>query len=139
MNARHKGTKPWYLTTKGIAGIATAAVVLPVGFVVATAPDVAPVADNPQPLTAPVPNRITAKPTHTAEKPKRVETPVETKKTVTPKPKKTKSPKPRVTKTVVPFNNCREVFEAGSVPIYPSHPRWNPKLDRDKDGMACEH
>lgn len=66
----------------------------------------------------------------------------------TTKPKATIKPTHKVTPThkatatkpaVVPFKNCQEVFEAGTVPIYPSNPRWNPKLDRDHDGMACEH
>jgi len=38
-----------------------------------------------------------------------------------------------------PFASCRQAMDAGTVPIYPSHPRWNPKLDYDHDGMACEH
>ena len=68
---------------------------------------------------------------------------------VPPKPVPTKTPtkthttkapltKPTATK-LPPFKSCKEVFEAGTVPIYPSNPRWNPKLDRDGDGMACEH
>lgn len=76
-------------------------------------------------------------------------TPVAPSTTTTHAPKRTVKPKaitpthkttPKATSpAVVPFKNCREVFEAGTVPIYPSNPRWNPKLDGDHDGMACEH
>lgn len=82
--------------------------------------------DEPTPVTmtkTPVPTNTTYTPRH------------KTTNTVPPKPKVT----PKVTPTVKPFASCKEAFEAGSIPIYPSNPRWNPKLDRDKDGMACEH
>ncbi len=86
---------------------------------------------------APTELPVQTKPTKSVvtKTPKTTHKPVPTKTSTVKKPvapKTTKSAKP-------PFRNCKEVFEAGTVPIYPSNPRWNPKLDRDGDGMACEH
>lgn len=74
----------------------------------------------------------------TPERPRETTT---TKATAAPKsavPNTTFTPR-RNTTNPIPFASCKEAMEAGTVPIYPSHPRWNPRLDRDKDGMACEH
>jgi endonuclease YncB( thermonuclease family) len=38
-----------------------------------------------------------------------------------------------------PFRSCAEARAAGvSLPLTPGSPRWSPRLDRDRDGKACE-
>lgn len=63
---------------------------------------------------------------------------------VTTKPKPTPTPtptKPRPTKTTedVYYANCTEVRAAGAAPIRRGEPGYSTKLDRDKDGVACEN
>ncbi|MGX7349730.1 thermonuclease family protein [Dolosicoccus paucivorans] len=36
------------------------------------------------------------------------------------------------------YKNCSEVRAAGAAPIYPGDPGWDPKFDRDNDGIGCE-
>lgn len=36
------------------------------------------------------------------------------------------------------YKNCTEVRAAGAAPIYPGDPGWEPKFDRDNDGVGCE-
>ena len=36
------------------------------------------------------------------------------------------------------YTSCREARAAGAAPLQAGSPGWNPKLDRDKDGVACE-
>lgn len=38
----------------------------------------------------------------------------------------------------VTYKNCDDVRAHGAAPIYPGQPGWDPKLDRDKDGVGCE-
>ncbi|MGG0937008.1 MBL fold metallo-hydrolase [Brevibacillus centrosporus] len=38
----------------------------------------------------------------------------------------------------VVYNNCTEVRAVGRAPLYKGDPGYNTKLDRDKDGVACE-
>ena len=40
--------------------------------------------------------------------------------------------------TNVYYKNCTEVREAGKAPLYEGDPGYSTKLDRDKDGIACE-
>ena len=36
------------------------------------------------------------------------------------------------------FKSCDEAREAGApLPLTPDSPGWNPKLDRNNDGLAC--
>lgn len=38
----------------------------------------------------------------------------------------------------VQFQSCEQAREAGApLPLTPDSPGWNPKLDRDKNGLAC--
>lgn len=82
-----------------------------------------------------LPPRRTTKPSATPTK-------KVTAKSVTPSPRpkttEAKRPSPKPTQNAVPFQNCTQVREAGEAPLYPSNPRWNSKLDRDHDGVACE-
>ena len=36
------------------------------------------------------------------------------------------------------YKNCKEVKAAGAAPIRPGDPGWDPKFDRDGDGIGCE-
>src|SRR5688500_6501866 len=40
--------------------------------------------------------------------------------------------------TVTRFRSCAEVRAAGKAPLYRGQRGWNPELDRDNDGVACE-
>ena len=37
------------------------------------------------------------------------------------------------------FDNCAEAYAAGYANIPNGSPLYRPKLDRDQDGMACDH
>ena len=37
-----------------------------------------------------------------------------------------------------PFPNCTAARQAGAAPLYAGQPGYAPKLDRDRDGVACE-
>jgi hypothetical protein len=61
-------------------------------------------------------------------------------------PSKSLAPLPTLTTVTVPpapvpaftYGSCDEVRAAGAAPLHPVDRGWNPKLDRDKDGVACE-
>ncbi|WDV98249.1 excalibur calcium-binding domain-containing protein [Brevibacillus parabrevis] len=36
------------------------------------------------------------------------------------------------------YANCSEAKAAGAAPLYRGEPGYRAKLDRDKDGVACE-
>ncbi|MGX7107634.1 thermonuclease family protein [Hutsoniella sourekii] len=36
------------------------------------------------------------------------------------------------------YQNCDDVRAHGAAPIYPGDPGWDPKFDRDNDGIGCE-
>ncbi|WP_270619823.1 excalibur calcium-binding domain-containing protein [Paenibacillus macerans] len=36
------------------------------------------------------------------------------------------------------YKNCTAAREAGAAPLYKGDPGYRAKLDRDKDGVACE-
>ncbi|WP_308640126.1 excalibur calcium-binding domain-containing protein [Paenibacillus silvisoli] len=40
--------------------------------------------------------------------------------------------------TTVTYANCAEVKAAGKAPLHSGDPGYSFKLDRDKDGVACE-
>ena len=48
------------------------------------------------------------------------------------------APAPEPTPTRVHFSSCKQAREAGAAPLYRGEPGYNPKLDRDNDGVACE-
>nr|WP_271210872.1 excalibur calcium-binding domain-containing protein [Rhodococcus wratislaviensis]GLK36456.1 hypothetical protein GCM10017611_33130 [Rhodococcus wratislaviensis] len=45
---------------------------------------------------------------------------------------------PPVPKSTVSYGSCDEVRAAGAAPIYKREPGYSTKLDRDKDGIACD-
>jgi Excalibur calcium-binding domain len=68
------------------------------------------------------------------------------------RPSPTRSPRPTVPRTSTPprpeptradppsvyYANCDAVRAAGAAPLYAGEPGYSLKLDRDKDGVACE-
>jgi hypothetical protein len=39
----------------------------------------------------------------------------------------------------VVYRDCAEVRAAGQAPLYRGDPGYTPELDRNGDGVACEH
>lgn len=68
------------------------------------------------------------------QEPKKIE---QNKTPVQPEPKK-EEPKAIETKQEVYYKNCTEARNAGAAPLYEGDPGYRLKLDRDKDGVACE-
>ena len=66
--------------------------------------------------------------------------------TKSPRPSKTASPThsvspdptPTYVEPVVTYANCSEVRAAGKAPIRRGQPGYEPKLDRDGDGIGCD-
>ncbi|TVX94571.1 excalibur calcium-binding domain-containing protein [Paenibacillus agilis] len=55
------------------------------------------------------------------------------------KPKsKSKKVKPKQEQETVYYKNCTAARNAGAAPLYEGDPGYRVKLDRDKDGVACE-
>ena len=48
------------------------------------------------------------------------------------------APAPAPAPVEVYYENCDAVRAAGATPIYAGDPGYSTKLDRDKDGVACE-
>jgi len=48
------------------------------------------------------------------------------------------TPAPEPAPAPVHFSSCKQAREAGAAPLYRGDPGYNPKLDRDNDGVACE-
>ena len=48
------------------------------------------------------------------------------------------TPAPAPAPAPVHFSSCKQAREAGAAPLYRGDPGYNPKLDRDNDGVACE-
>lgn len=48
------------------------------------------------------------------------------------------SEKAKQPQEIVIYKNCKEVRAAGKAPLYKGDPGYSLKLDRDKDGIACE-
>lgn len=65
--------------------------------------------------------------------------PATTPPTTTP-PKAPAATKPPTTRpaTRARYRSCAEARAAGAAPLRPGDPGWNPNLDRDGDGVACE-
>ncbi|WP_201280737.1 excalibur calcium-binding domain-containing protein [Paenibacillus lutrae] len=48
------------------------------------------------------------------------------------------TPKPEPKNANVSYKNCTEAKAAGAAPLYEGDPGYSTKLDRDRDGVACE-
>jgi micrococcal nuclease len=55
-----------------------------------------------------------------------------------PEPKPQPEPKPEPKTESVYYANCSEAKSMGAAPLYKGEPGYRSKLDRDKDGVACE-
>lgn len=74
------------------------------------------------------------KPTHTASAPATHYTPRhKTTHKITPKPR------PKATPNSKMYTSCVQAFNESHVPVRKGEPQYNPKLDGDHDGLACEH
>lgn len=51
----------------------------------------------------------------------------------------TVTPKPKAVAKSKMYKNCIQAFNDRHVPVYKNEPEYNPNLDGDHDGMACEH
>jgi len=51
---------------------------------------------------------------------------------------KTTAPKPAPKPSSVSYANCTAARDAGAAPLYEGKPGYEPRLDRDKDGVVCE-
>ena len=83
-------------------------------------PDPEPTTEEPEPTTEdpePAPEEPTAEPAEEPAAP---------------------APAPEPTPTRVHFSSCKQAREVGAAPLYRGDPGYNPKLDRDNDGVACE-
>lgn len=61
----------------------------------------------------------------------------------TPEPAPAPAPAPQAASIYgassgISFSNCSEARAAGYAPIYQGNPGYSTKLDRDRDGIACE-
>ncbi|QHE72871.1 excalibur calcium-binding domain-containing protein [Rhodococcus sp. WAY2] len=48
------------------------------------------------------------------------------------------APIPTVPQSSVSYGSCADAKAAGAAPIYQGEPGYSTKLDRDKDGIACD-
>jgi competence protein ComEC len=55
-----------------------------------------------------------------------------------PKPRKVTTPKPTATRAPVTYANCGELRRDYPGGVAATHPAYRSKMDRDKDGWACE-
>jgi hypothetical protein len=53
-------------------------------------------------------------------------------------PRANAAPEPVVVEQSSAFHSCREARAAGAAPMYRGQPGYNPALDGDGDGIACE-
>ncbi|WP_237163528.1 excalibur calcium-binding domain-containing protein [Paenibacillus sp. BIHB 4019] len=58
--------------------------------------------------------------------------------TVKPTEKPTPEPTIEPVEEFVYYKNCSAVRAAGAAPLYEGDPGYSTKLDRDRDGIACE-
>lgn len=64
---------------------------------------------------------------------------IDTNKQVRPQQQKTtQQTKPEVQKQNISYKSCAEAKAAGAAPLHRGQPGYSEKLDRDKDGVACE-
>jgi uncharacterized protein DUF1524/excalibur calcium-binding domain-containing protein len=100
-------------------------------------------------VVADVPVRTPAAATTAAPAPRTTATPEPAPVVVVPVPAPAPDPEPAPAPVVVPepepepaadvyYANCDAVKAAGAAPIYPGDPGFEPKFDRDDDGVGCE-
>ncbi|MFC7450650.1 excalibur calcium-binding domain-containing protein [Rhodococcus daqingensis] len=80
--------------------------------------------DLPAPVTAPAPAYVPSPPSERVPAPP----------TAITKPQ----PLVEVPSPSGKFSSCEDAIAAGAAPLYKGDPGYSPKLDRDKDGIACD-
>ncbi|WP_243118347.1 excalibur calcium-binding domain-containing protein [Actinomyces wuliandei] len=109
------------------------------------APTSAPATASPLPTVAATPTATVDPPATTTQEPG---TPAPE---TSPAPPEPPQPEPEAPAEPVPpeapaepprsdvyYENCQEARDAGATPIYQGDPGYRDRLDRDKDGVACE-
>mgnify|MGYP001011729778 FL=1 len=95
-------------------------------------PDESPSA-TPEPEATPKPE-VTPEPEPASEEPQEAsDAPEVEEEPAAPAP----APQPVRAPTQV-YSSCAQARAAGAAPLYEGDPGYNPRLDRDKDGVACE-
>lgn len=89
-------------------------------------PDESPSA-TPEPEVTPEPEPASEEPQEASDAPEVEEEPA------APAP----APQPVRAPTQM-YSSCAQARAAGAAPLYEGDPGYNPRLDRDKDGVACE-
>lgn len=82
---------------------------------------------TPEPEATPEPEPASEEPAEDADAPTVEEEPAPP----APAPQPVRAP-------TQPYASCAQAREAGAAPLYEGDPGYNPRLDRDKDGVACE-
>ena len=95
-------------------------------------PDESPSA-TPEPVATPEPE-VTPEPEPASEEPAEAsDAPAVEEEPAAPAP----APQPVRAPTQM-YSSCAQARAAGAAPLYEGDPGYNPRLDRDKDGVACE-
>lgn len=95
-------------------------------------PDESPSA-TPEPVATPEPE-VTPEPEPASEEPAEAsDAPEVEEEPAAPAP----APQPVRAPTQM-YSSCAQARAAGAAPLYEGDPGYNPRLDRDKDGVACE-
>ena len=82
---------------------------------------------TPEPEATPEPEPASEEPAEDADAPTVEEEPAPP----APAPQPVRAP-------TQPYASCAQARAAGAAPLYEGDPGYNPRLDRDKDGVACE-
>ena len=82
---------------------------------------------TPEPEATPEPEPASEEPAEDADAPTVEEEPAPP----APAPQPVRAP-------TRPYASCAQARAAGAAPLYEGDPGYNPRLDRDKDGVACE-
>lgn len=82
---------------------------------------------TPEPEATPEPEQASEEPAEDADAPTVEEEPAPP----APAPQPVRAP-------TQPYASCAQARAAGAAPLYEGDPGYNPRLDRDKDGVACE-
>jgi hypothetical protein len=86
---------------------------------------------------APIATRAPAA-TSVTVKPRKTKTSAPARATRKPKPRRVTTPKPTATRAPVTYANCGELRRDYPGGVAATHPAYRSKMDRDKDGWACE-
>lgn len=71
-------------------------------------------------------------------KPRKTKTAAPARVTRKPKPRRVTTPRPTATRVPVAYANCGELRRDHPGGVAATHPAYRSKMDRDKDGWACE-